>query len=64
MVALKNLFLRRTGKFGSNKTGAVRARRDAWELAKDVCKLKKESKDTFYSLAEARVFLAPDAHLK
>ena len=31
------------------------ARRDAWERAKDVHKLKKESKDTFYSPAEAWV---------
>ena len=27
-------------------------RRDAWESVKDVCKLKKESKDTFHSPAE------------
>ena len=34
------------------------AGRDAWELAKDVRKLEKESKDMFYSPAEAWVMLA------
>ena len=38
------------------------ARRDAWEVAKDVYKLKKKSpKDTFYSLAEAWVMPAPSS---
>ena len=35
------------------------ARRDAWELAQDVYKLKEESKDTFYSPARAWVMPAP-----
>ena len=35
------------------------ARRHAWEVAKDVYKLKEESKDTFYSLFEAWVMRAP-----
>ena len=38
------------------------ARREAWDLAKDVCKVKKEEKeekDTFYSPAEAWVMQAP-----
>ena len=34
------------------------ARRDAWESAKNVHKLKKESKDRFYSLAEVWVMPA------
>ena len=33
-------------------------RKDAWELAKNVHKLIKESKDTFYSVVEAWVMLA------
>ena len=37
------------------------ARRDVWELAKDVYNLKKESKDTFYSPAEAWVMPAPSS---
>ena len=37
------------------------ARRDAWQLAKDVYKLKRSSKDTFYSLAEAWVVPAPSS---
>ena len=37
------------------------ARRDAWEPAKDGFKLKNESKDTFYSPAEACVMPAPRA---
>ena len=37
------------------------ARTDAQELAKDVYKLKKESKDTFYSLVEAWVMPAPSS---
>ena len=35
------------------------ARRDVWELAKEVRKINKESKDTFFSPAEAWVMLAP-----
>ena len=38
-----------------------RARRDAWELATDVCKLTTESTDTVYSPAEAWVMLAPSS---
>ena len=33
----------------------------AWNLAKDVCELKKESQDTFYSLAKAWVMPAPSS---
>ena len=35
--------------------------RDAWDLAKDVYKLKNEKTDTFYSPAEARVLPAPSS---
>ena len=37
------------------------ARRDAWELAQDVYKLKKESKDSFYTPARAWVMPAPSS---
>ena len=37
------------------------ARRNAWDLAKDVYKLKREAKDTFYSPAEAWVMPAPSS---
>ena len=37
------------------------ARRDAWNLAKDVYKLKMESTNTFFSLAEGWVMLAPSS---
>ena len=37
------------------------ARRGAWDLAKDVYKLKKEAKDTFFSPAEAWVMLEPSS---
>ena len=37
------------------------ARRDAWDLAKDVYKLKKEAKETLYSPAEDWVLPAPSS---
>ena len=37
------------------------ARGAAWNLAKDVCELKKESQDTFYSPAKAWVMPAPSS---
>ena len=37
------------------------ALKDAWELAKDVYKLKMESKDTFHSLVEAWIMPAPSS---
>ena len=37
------------------------ARKAAWNLGKDVYKLKKKAQDTFYSLAEAWVMSAPSS---
>ena len=52
-----------SGKEGSTARNhsKVCARKDAWELAEDVCNLKKESKDTFFTHVEAWVMLAPSS---